>query len=519
MQTEQYIGRFDRTEDDYAPILQFARAFAHAHDYLRYSEFDAATVGQLNLFALRENFDFDALDEALEKIIKALPAIKRIFAKPIIRLKDSGAILPVESVRVVNNATIVHASSHSELWEDITEDGLRPRKLLTINHEDDYSIYENIAFCRAIDVILQLVSRNIRILRDMLYADRDMRFNLLERENHIAYFLAIGKLHIGYVRDYEQYRERAERCLDQLMFIDRVIRARLGSPVYKKCRRSSGKFTLKKTNIFRNHKDYHRIYLLLRWFSDAKLIEAAEADALEGSDEGYRVFCSMLALFAAGHFNFGFDEERQIDCLNLNAECAFKAWKLKLETLTCGDHKAIRFTFVKDYLYRVILIPTTDRSRGKVMLDSFRVRYDAEEYLLADPVEEGNEQIYLSLYDVESFRRLQQIILRGMIYADGKRDICPFCGKALTKSDDEESGEAYECKACRTQIMHLTCPERELPYFATRIVHHRPSENASRIYRDKLVYNRYLEGQLHFRNITRIAEGERIVCPQCGKIH
>lgn len=506
------VGRFDRPDDDYGPILRFARECNH----IRYSEFDAQTIRRLNLFALRENFDFNALEETLDRIVKTLPAIKRIFAKPIIRLKDSPEIMPVESVRVVNNKTIVHAALHSELWDGITEDGLKPRKLLTLNHEDQYAIYENIAFVRAIDLIMQLVGKNIRLLRDMLYIGRDLKFNLLERENHLAYFLAIGKLHIGYVRDYDKYCVAAERCLDKLLYIDRTIRLGLGSPIYKHCKQS-GKFTLKKTNVFRSHKDYHRIYLLLKWFADAKIDDAEPTRPTE-TDEGYRTFCSLLAIFAAGHFNFAFPEDEEIDFFDLNINGVFEGWKLKLETLTCGAYAGIRFTLVKDYTYRVVLLPTTDPERGREVLIQFRAHFDAEEYLLAAPIEEERRHIYLDLHDIESFRRLQQVLMRAMIYSDAKRDSCPFCGRQLVSGEDREE-EVYECASCRTQILHLTCPDRGRAYFATQINHFRAREADPRIRRDKLLYGRYIEAQMHFRNITAIGDRLELICPQCGHSH
>lgn len=508
-----YWGGFDRLGDDYAPILGYARE----NNHIRYADFDAHTVGRVNLFALRENFDFAALEEALDRITKTLPAIKRIFAKPIIRLKDASEIMPVESVRVVNNTTIVHASVHSELWDNITEEGLRPKKLLTLKHEDTYSIYENIAFARAVDIILQLVRRNIRLLSDILYANREMKFNLLERENHIAYFLAIGKLHIGYVRNYDQTLEVADRCLNKLLFIDRVVRSRLNSPVYQKCRRRHEQLPLKKTNIFRNHKDYHRVYLLLKWFADEKIGEAeAGQNAEAGSGEGYAVYCSLLTLFAAGHFNFAFRTDSTIDFFHMDVEARFAEWNLRLETVSVGEQSGIRMTFSKDVSYSILLLPATDGGQSREVPLGFRARYAADEYLIAAPYEGSG--IYLSLYDIESFRRIQQILLRGMIAADRRRTVCPFCGRVPVYKEREE---AYECASCRTQILERTCPETGRIYTATRIAHYRPNlpEQTDTARRDKLLYGRLVESQLRFRNITPLGDDGEIICPQCGKQH
>ena len=506
-------------QDDYAAILQFAKE----REGLTYSQLDTAFVRQVNLFALKESIDFQGLEAVLDEIIKALPAMKRIFAHPITHLRDVGEIMPVESVRVVNNRTIVHASAHSELWDTITEDGMRPRKLLTVSYEDNYSIYENVVFVRTVDIILHLVRKNIRLLRNLLYAAGDLSFHWLDRLNHEEYYLAIGKLHIGYVRSYDQYRPDAERCLDKLMYIESTVRARLSSPVYRKCKKKTGKISLKKTNIFRNHKDYHRIYLLLKWLADNKVDEFEEANPV--SDEGgYSVFCNLLTLFAAGHFHFAFPEEQKMDLLAPKAEGTFGPWNLRIDTVHCEDVQAIRLSVFKDTAYKVLLLPSTDPQKGRELLQTLRLSDSANEVILATPEEElaGQGDLLISLFDIESFRRIQQVLLRAMIGSDQSRDICPFCGKPLRliETNHGELREPYhECGGCRMQIFSATCIETGLPYSYTRIQNHSPesSPNIS-ILRDPLLYQRYLEAQMHFRNITRIGEEGKIVCPRCGKI-
>ncbi|MBQ8287167.1 MAG: hypothetical protein IJX76_00160 [Clostridia bacterium] len=510
----------DRPDDDFAPLISFAQE-SRRGGKVTYEQFDAATVRRLNLFVLRESFDFDGLEATLDRILRELPAIKRIFARPIIRLRDTTAILPVESVRVVNNQTIVHASSHSELWGNITEDEVTPRKLMTVQNEDHYAIYENLAFARAVNIILQFVGRNMRELINMLYADRDMQFNLLERLNHLEYFLAIGKLHIGYVRDYDKYRTAADRCLDKLLFIDRVIRARLRSPVYQQCKKYKGALTLKKTNVFRMHKDYHRIYLLLKWFADEKIGDPDEEDVVPAeSGEGYGIYCAMLTLFAAGHFNFTFDSRQTIDFYNLRQTATFDRWLLSVETVTCEGISALRISVTKDRTYRVLLLPATHPRFGKMGLSLFYGKAMANEYLTITPEAGEDGQISVSIHDVESFRRLQQILLRGMIYADVQRKTCPFCGGVLTASDGASEDSAYECVSCRTVIRDKVCPDTGIPYVETSIKNFRPDKNGGEsARRDHLLYTRYVEAQMHFRNVTPLDDVGKPLCPRCGKVH
>lgn len=454
-----------------------------------YFDFDAATQTGLNLFALREDLDFAALDEILDKIISVMPSLKRIFAAPIIRLRDSGEILPAEAVRVVNSKTLAHISVHSELWSNIKEDRLIPRKLMSIRYEDDYALYENIIFARTVDLILRFTSQNLSVLRDMLYANREMRFNLLERENHPSYFLALGKLHTGYLRDYDKYLLPIERCYEKLTAIDHALTPRLSMPVYKKCRKKGAKLTLKKTNIFRSQKDYKKLYSLAKYFSDIGLDSLSGADD-EVTDEEYFTFCSMLCVFAAGHFNFRFDKNRNIDFKNINADAAFGDWMLNIR----AENGKILLTVRKESEYKILLCPMESDPNVEV-----------DEVIRVTP--SGEEGTRLSIYDIDSFRRIQQMILRAMIYSDEAHEVCPFCGKSLTETEDG----AYECGACRTVIRKNVCPETAKEYYSTDIKHFRkPKEKSDR---------RSLESLYYYRNIIPINGDGTLVCPECGKEH
>lgn len=449
-------------------------------DPITYADFDALTQTDLNLFALREDIDIEGLEAILDRVISALPALRHIFAAPIIRLRDTGEILPVEAVRVVNNKTLSHISVHSELWEDVRDGQLIPRKLMSVRQEDDYALYENIIFARTVDAILRLTEANLAVLRDMLYANREMRFNLLERENHPSYFLALGKLHTGYLRDYDKYLLPIERCFDKLSLIERTLIPRLSMPVYKKCKKSKTKLSLKRTNIFRSQKDYRKLYSLAKYLSDIGETDLSEASRVDADE--YARFCAMLCVFAAGHFNFKFDKYRTIDFTNINTSARFGDWILTVKAEDGGIVIAVK----KEFEYKIFLALTDGGER------------EADEIVRVTP--DGIDSMRLSLYDIDSFRRIQQMLLRAMVYADDVHKVCPFCGKAMTQTD-----ESYECGACRTVIRAHICPESGTGYYSTAI------KNFVRKSRG--------EGLYHYRNITPISDEGEPLCPICGKEH
>ncbi len=473
---------FIRTEG-YRKIAEYASGGP-----VRYTDFDTETQTGLNLFALREDLDFAALENTLDKIVPSLPSLKRIFAAPIIRLRDSGEILPVEAVRIVNSKTLAHISVHSELWRDIKDDRLIPRKLLSIRYEDDYALYENIIFARTVDIILRFAAQKLSLLRDMLYANREMRFNLLERENHPSYFLALGKLHTGYLRDYDKYLLPIERCFEKLTAIEHALVPRLNMPVYKNCRKKGGNLPLKRTNIFRSQKDYRRLYSLAKFFSDIGLDPVSDFEEDRVTHEEYFAFCSMLCVFAAGHFNFKFDKNRKIDFKNINLHGSFADWRLNIKAV----EGALLLSVKKESEYRILLCPMAEDAD-----------IEADERIKVSV--SGEDGIRLSLYDIDSFRRIQQMLLRAMIYSDSRREICPFCGKELSET---ESGDR-ECGACRTVIGKLVCPETGKEYFSTDIKHFRKAKDRCGA----------PEGVFFYRNITPISEEGALCCPRCGKVH
>ena len=59
-----------------------------------------------------------------------------------------------------------------------------------------------------------------------------MEFDLLQRVNHLNYFLALGKLHTGYVRNFDKYYVVSKHCLKELTDIYNTIIPRLKRPVY-----------------------------------------------------------------------------------------------------------------------------------------------------------------------------------------------------------------------------------------------------------------------------------------------
>ena len=509
----------DLQKDHYTAVFEALRQ----RGSMTYESFDRCVVEEISLFDVPNDRYLKDVEACIDVILRALPALKRIFANPIIRLSDTREITPIEAVRVIDNASIAHAAFRSDLWESVTKKGIRPRKLMTVQYEETYAIYENRIFVKAIDCVLDFVRNALTRFGDVLYGCRDIHFNLLDRTHHSSYFLAIAKLHLEYARAQTDQQPAYLRCMEKLLFIERSISAKLQTPVYTACKQVEKKTTrslkLKKTNTFRSHKDYKQVYRLLEYFESVD----SHAIGLAGftlKPWEYRAFCLGLSVFALGHFNFEFSKDARMDFTAPVFEgcCKMLGWRLFLTTKPLSSSEVILFRFQKEREYTVCILPWEKGERPHAAMAEAKQLVFADEYLFASPVAYGEKDVlYLSAFDVDSFRRIQQMVLRGMIYSDTAHKDCPFCKHELAPA----AYGAFECAVCRAVIREEDCPETGKRYYLSSIKQFDPSEErwGEHSEQRKFLHDRYTEARFHFRNITAVTQNGRFVCPHCGKLH
>ncbi len=500
----------------FSSLLEGIQAFAKKHQILTYIEFDYYVVHDMTLFTIEPDFDFDKLAKMIQYIKKSTPAIKRIFSKPIIVLKDTDDVLPVENARIINQGTLLHLANHGQYVSNITKQGVKPRKLLTRIYEDDYSIYENIIFCNYIDDVLSLIKKNRRILNSLLYASNIMRFNLLEKVNHVNYFLAIGKLHTGYIRDFSQYFNLSKEMLNELSFISQVINPRLHKPIYQRNINRNRQISLKKTNILLMQKDYHQVYKTYKYLlgHQVKKEEVSHTVDFDQMRRNYLTYVQILTIFAVGHFNFEVNPQLKIDLNSLDITFTYKGWKLDIFN---NNKKEILLYFKKEKTYKMIIVNSDYDVKS---FNNYKKDYGINEVVVVNQYEEDyleRKELYISIEDIDSFRRIQQLILKGMIYSDTKRDVCPFCGGTLVKVPYKQ---IYQCEHCLTQIKESVCKESNKPFFSTDIAHLKKHIKKSDFKHDEYwFYERQMESLMYFRNITKIDQHGDVICPYCNHVH
>ena len=494
-----------------------ALRFFEAHPTFEYGAFDQYILDELKLFDVPEDATLRSIKDTIDKIMAALPAIKRIFAKPIVHLKDVYELSPIEAVRYINNYTLAHTSVHSELWASVDSDGVRPKKLMTLEKIENYAIYENLVFTRTIDLILDFVKKTLAFLREVMYSCRDLQFNLLDHTHHNSYFLAIGKLHSEYATARSSKGPLLAECVEKLTYIEKVLRPQLSRPVYKACKGKKKRLTLKKTNTFRSHKDYKKLYKLLSDLNIETISVKDHSYDHAALQEAYHAYGILLTLFAAAHFNFSTSAASKISFEDFDAQLQFLDWTMEVKTVKVKNVVGLNFILKKNRTHTICVIWSEKQTVTAQSFEAFKEEALADEYLFANSYGISREDsIRISLYDIDSFRRIQQLILKGMIYADETHDQCPFCGNPLAR----RSG-GYECEACNARIEEKTCATFNERYYVSDIVRRRSMlhQNKERAERERFLHDRISEARLHFRNITPLDATGELLCPKCGKVH
>ena len=491
-------------------------------------QFDDFVSNKANLFTTDAQFDFENTEFAIDKIISSLGAMKRIFAKPIIDLIDTMNIMAVETVRKIHSKTIDYSISHIETIDNIYKDGsVKPNRLLSNEYKILYETYENKCFCYCVNLCLKFVKINLAKLSNYLFLNKEeINVNILERLNHNKYYLAVGKLQTSYLRNFNKSFEDVERLMDKLLLINSTLMSRLNSKVYVRCKKAkrnkvAHRLQLKKTNIFRNQKNYKRVYDLTRYLLinyEVLLESTLTKEEINKLVEPYYQYCKTLALFSMYHFNFETQSNKKINLKKLSVNAKFKSFKISINEKSANKIRYLLLEFKKEKKYRIVLYNVVDEDKRDDDLVTIKKKIKADEYIVCSPFAGAADAVYISINNIDSFRRIQQIMLRGMIMSDSKHNICPFCGEKLTKHKKEKN--VYECFKCHTVIAKKVCPNTKHSYYSTTINNYKAYlSTLSQKNRKAYLSTKNLDSNMYFRNITKFNFNLEEVCPWCGDVH
>lgn len=473
-------------------------SYLASHPGITLRDFEAGISHGLDLFSTGVDFDFPRLEANMSAIEKALPSLRRIFKKPLIELKEEDRIVPVEAAEAISSKTLMHLAEHPELWEKVEGDTLTPRQLLSRTYQDLYATYENVLVVRYFQKALSYCRSSLARLRGMMYAGLSLNINLLDRENHRNYYVALQQLQASYIQNYSTFSAEAGKDIQKLEAMISSMLSYTNRPIYKHCKNFKGKLSLHKTNILGMQKDYHRVYLSYRsLFAKKRGGIDEESSAAGESFQSYLRFVKCIALYAA--LNYGFAPDSESALLDDPAiSFSLSGWRMSVEEKPYG----FLLSFQKEGSYRIALLP----KKGQAP-EGCDCSYSFGEW-------EDEPDLCLSMSDVDSFRRIQQLFLKGMVYSDFKREVCPFCQGELTY---DKKSHAYLCASCHQTIQEKQCPETGRKYFSTGIARARwlPIEEGE----NEFEREHRAEAMYRYRNINRYNMLGEEICPCCHKTH
>ncbi len=427
-----------------------------------------------------------------------------------------------------------------EHWKSIDNGKIKPLRLLTEVYEDDYTIYENKVFCRTVDQVVTLLRNYKNIFTDIIYNKISFDLSVMDKSNHLYHYLALGKLYVGYAKSDELFTEKCEKYANTFDRIIGRICANHSRPVYKKNRKSKIGLRVRKTNILAMHKDYRHIFTLKKTLdrSDypSDIGELGANSAL--LKKNYENFCNMLTVFSLGHFRFKTGEDLIYENREFKgASFEFEKWRAELlpVRIRCLNMRAIALSVSSGVNKHVTLLIPFMSDPGKEcagfmggLLSDIAREYKADNYIffiaeksLQIPTYYSSTTISfgilpVSINDINSFKRIQRILLDAMIKVSATHDICPFCGGTF-----ELNEKNYYCKKCKTELGRLICMTCEKAFYYTSVNY--PALKEKVVSPDDYTPDNYWkycqdkDSQFNYRNITALTSNGLPICPHCNE--
>lgn len=224
------------------------------------------STNEISSIARQEIKIFD--NKWIDTIAEGLSALDAIIKDPKKFIKTVGVLTPVELARKTNAESVRHLASHSQYVKNVDEYGnVTPDKILNIESEDDYAIYENRFIKTLINKLLIFVERRYDYI--IKHADtRDTDIIIAKSKLTIGetVFECEQKVKISNPSADEGKREYNQALLDKISDIRKMVRFYADSDLMRKLKEAKPvPSPIQQTNTIRKNKNYHRCYELFKF--------------------------------------------------------------------------------------------------------------------------------------------------------------------------------------------------------------------------------------------------------------
>lgn len=195
----------------------------------------------------------------------ALHSIEQIVRNPRKFIAENDLILDVAKVRRTNTRTVRHLTTHSQFVQNIDKKGeVTPKKLLTVEMDEDIAIYENRFICALINRLIKFVEQRYKDLNGKM--DNFEQTNVCvqsEFEYGISRFKCNINLQVQEPPESSEEASKNEDLFKRVETIRRRLRVLQTTEFMKKLNKAKPvRPPIQKTNLLMKNVDYNNCYKL-----------------------------------------------------------------------------------------------------------------------------------------------------------------------------------------------------------------------------------------------------------------
>lgn len=209
-------------------------------------------------------------DEWILTLENSLHSIEQIVRNPRKFIAEEELILDVAKVRRTNSKTVRHLTTNSQFVQNIDKNGdVIPKKLLTVELDEDLAIYENRFVCALINRLIKFV--------EIRYKDLEGKMDAFEQTNvclqsEFKYGLSKFKCNVNLQVEEppvnSQDASKNKELFERVEVIRRRLRVLQSTEFMKKLNKAKPvRPPIQKTNLLNKNVDYNNCYKLWLYIS------------------------------------------------------------------------------------------------------------------------------------------------------------------------------------------------------------------------------------------------------------
>lgn len=336
-------------------------------------------------------------DTWIIEIEKGLNSVEQIVFRPRKFISENDILLDVAKVRRTTTKTVRHLTTHSQYVQNYeTRTGeVTPKKLLSVDLEEDLAIYENRFICA-------LINRLIRFV-ELRYNELDGKFEAFEQTNvkmeskfnfGNAKFQCNIDLKVSEPPKEVEDDQRTRELYDRVQLIRRRLRLLQTTEFMKVLSKAKPvRPPIQKTNLLMKNVDYHACYNLWLFLSSY-------------SNLGYSITCKDKDLPVDGDY---YDDLTVLTGLSIQSLITDRILKREdYDAIEFSEPVEREFTLVKNFTFNPDFIDSAQQSDSET-INEYYFRKMKDELVLSAQEGEIPVENKLNVNFVKFFRSISRI--------------------------------------------------------------------------------------------------------------